>query len=282
MPSRSRVASVRPCGPIPSSLVVEPSSMPAVPNASRRIEPTGARPTSTLRWLVFAGVLVPGITNDVETGDTRSTRSPALTPAHARGGSLKIATRVGPNKSPTLRYWSVTRPPSTSRPNGGEIAGTFRMLSGVIVPGGAGGSWGVGLPTQLGGEHTLGIEGTVGVSAVVVLPLLVPGNGVGIDGGGGAAGKTSDVMGSVPEVNVATVAPMAAFLAAVLPPSTGWVPVGDRPARALARICGVMGPEFRPMPVAVAKVLGSRLRDWLPTVRTRAPAKAKTLVVTPA
>ena len=73
---------------------------------------------------------------------------------------------------------------------------------------------------QLGGKHTLGIEETVGVSTVVVLPLLLPGNGVGIDGGGGAAGKTSDVMGSVPEVNVATVAPMAAFLAAVLPPST--------------------------------------------------------------
>src|SRR3989442_8634397 len=135
---------------------------------------------------------------------------------------------------------------------------------------------------QLGGKHTLGIEETVGVSAVVVAPLLVPGNGVGIDGGGGAAGKASDVMGRGPEVNVATVAPMAAFLAAVLPPSTGWVSVGDRPARALARSCGVMGPEFRPMPVALAKVLGSRLRGWLPPVRTRAPAKAKTVVGTPA
>src|SRR3989442_13826543 len=95
---------------------------------------------------------------------------------------------------------------------------------------------------QLGGKHTLGIEETVGVSAVVVLPLLVPGNGVGIDGGGGAAGKTGDVMGSVPEGNVATVAPMAAFLAAVLPPSTGGVPVGGRPGGGLARSCGVLGP----------------------------------------
>src|SRR2546425_208335 len=128
---------------------------------------------------------------------------------------------------------------------------------------------------QLGGKHTLGIEETVGVSAVVVLPLLVPGNGVGIDGGGGAAGKTSDVMGSVPEVNVATVAPMAAFLAAVLPPSTGWVPVGDRPARALARICGGMGPEFRPMPVAGAEGLGGRVRGWLRTVTTARPPRRR-------
>src|SRR5438128_2537439 len=75
---------------------------------------------------------------------------------------------------------------------------------------------------QLGGKHTLGIEETVGVSAVVVLPLLVPGNGVGIDGGGGAAGKTSDVMGSVPEVNVATVAPVAAATA-ILPESRSMV-----------------------------------------------------------
>src|SRR2546428_12241835 len=101
---------------------------------------------------------------------------------------------------------------------------------------------------QLGGKHTLGIEETVGVSAVVVLPLLVPGNGVGIDGGGGAAGKTSDVMGSVPEVNVATVAPMAAVLAAGLPPSSGGVAVGGRAARALAGFCGGGGPGVTARP----------------------------------
>src|SRR3989442_2110709 len=99
---------------------------------------------------------------------------------------------------------------------------------------------------QLGGKHTLGIEETVGVSAVVVLPLLVPGNGVGIDGGGGAAGKTSDVMGSVPEVNVATVAPMAAVLAAVFPPSPGRGPVGGMAAKALGRLCAAVGPEVNP------------------------------------
>src|SRR2546427_12776982 len=104
---------------------------------------------------------------------------------------------------------------------------------------------------QLGGKHTLGIEETVGVSTVVVLPLLVPGNGVGIDGGGGAAGKTSDVVGSVPEGNVATVAPMAAFLGAVLPASTRWGPVGGRPGGGPARLRGGVGAGGRPMAVGV-------------------------------
>src|SRR3989442_693816 len=137
---------------------------------------------------------------------------------------------------------------------------------------------------QLGGKHTLGIEETVGVSAVVVLPLLVPGNGVGIDGGGGAAGKPSDEMRSVPEGNVATVGTMAGFRAAGIPPSAGRGAGGARAGRAPAVTCGVMGPEVRHKPGAASEGRARTVTTARPPrrrgARERSPVTTRSLTKT--
>ena len=90
-------------------------------------------------------------------------------------------------------------------------------------------------------------------------------------GGGGVVGGVRT--GKVGAVKVATVEFITVCLASVSAPLTFGKPLELRPPAALARIAGLIAPEFTIPPATLAKLLGPTLMVWVPLVTATWPVR---------